>query len=61
MLNIAIGIAISMALYSKSCAPDCPLKWNQITLPNGRVLHLHHWLLSAVLLPFVKNELIQDF
>jgi len=59
MINIAIGIAISLVLYNKSCAPDCPLKWNQITLWNDRVLHLHHWFLSAALLPFAKNELIR--
>jgi hypothetical protein len=50
------GIITSLFIYNQSCAPTCPLKWNQIRLRNGRTLHIHHWLLSVLLLPFVRNN-----
>ena len=59
MINIAIGIVVSIFTYTRSCAPDCPLKWNQITLSNGKIIHMHHWLLSSLLMPFTTNHFIR--
>ena len=58
MILAFIGVIMSFALYKTSCTPHCPLKWNQLKI-GKTTLHLHHWLLSILLLPFAEQEFIQ--
>jgi hypothetical protein len=58
MLPILLGVVVSFFIYKKTCTPDCPSKWNQFKL-GETTLHLHHWLLSIVALPLVKQKFIR--
>ena len=58
MLPIILGAIISFLLYKTSCTPHCPSRWNQFQI-SEHTLHLHHWLLSVIALPFVKQKFIK--
>lgn len=55
---IILGAIVSFALYINQCTPHCPSKLNQIEI-SGYTLHLHHWLLSLIALPFVQHPFLK--
>ena len=58
MISVLIGVIISFMLYRTSCTPECPLKWNRFKI-GEKTLHLHHWLISILLLPLTEHEFIR--
>ena len=58
MILFVLGFVSAFWLYRKSCTPNCPYTFNQI--PIGKyILHLHHWLLSLLTLPFIQFPLLK--
>lgn len=55
---IILGFILSLLLYSSSCTPDCPYTFNRIKI-NDKTLHVHHWLISLLLLFIFKNEFMR--
>lgn len=55
---VLVGAVISFVLYKTQCTPHCPSKLNQIEI-SGYTLHLHHWLLSLIALPFARHPLLK--
>lgn len=58
MILFVLGFVLAFWLYKKSCTPHCPYTFNQI--PIGKyILHLHHWLLSLMALPFTQLPILK--
>ena len=49
------GFILSLSLYYSVCKPDCPFTFNRVKT-CGKTLHLHHWLISVMLM-FVFEDL----
>jgi len=56
--EVLLGAIISFTLYRSQCTPHCPSKMNQLEF-YGYKIHLHHWLISLVALPFVQHPFIK--
>ena len=51
-MKLVLGVAIALCAYSTICdgpKGECPSKANQMVI-GGYHIHLHHWLIHAVLL-----------
>jgi hypothetical protein len=57
MLLLA-GFITAFWLYSNSCRPHCPYTFNQISV-GTYIIHLHHWLLSLIAIPFTTVTFIR--
>jgi hypothetical protein len=57
-LSIVLSAIVSFMLYNRQCTPDCGYKFNQLKVYSYTV-HLHHWLISLLVLPFVNNSILK--
>lgn len=58
MYLLLSGFITAFLLYSNSCRPNCPYNFNQISF-GAYTIHLHHWLLSLLAIPFTTNSFIR--
>ena len=57
-LTVILSAIVSFMLYHQQCNPDCGYKFNQLKVYNYTI-HLHHWLISLFILPFVNNSILK--
>lgn len=60
IVPVVLGAIVSFIMYRQQCTPDCGYTFNQLNI-HTYTIHLHHWLISLLVLPFVSNPILRGF